>query len=750
MMKSYLDLIPISAKVHRKQSRMTRVCIILAVFLVTAIFGMAEMEVRSQRIRAVTDSGNWHVMLKNVNNEDAALVAARPDVAASSWYGVLNYRLDEGYRIQSKDVVLCGFDETFLSDIMVGTQIVEGRYPSNDAQILLTENTKTLLGLGVGNTVVIDTPEGVPAFFTIAGFVKDTSMIMSADAIGAFLTTAGFREFYPAAPNATPADYDSVYYVQLSERCNMKKAIANIREQYHLTDENITLNNILLGLYWQSDDSYMLQLYGVAFVLFLLVLTAGILMIASSLNSNIAERTEFFGLMRCIGSSKKQIVRFVRLEALRWCRTAIPLGIGLGVALVWVLCALLRHLSPTYFANLPVLGVSWLSVVFGVMIGILTVLLAAQSPAKRAARVSPLAAVSGNAAYGQGIRKAANTKLYKVDVALGIHHAKRNKKNFALMVGSFSLSIILFLAFSTAVEFMHHAIRPLKPYTPDISIVSPDNSCSVNRDLARLLQDNKSVKRVYGRMFAYNLPVRIGSQEKEINLVSYEENQFNWSKGMLLEGSVTSAQNDPNAILTVHHADNPLQLGDTFEMKDGRRLTVAGILSDSPFSQVNGVETIICSEPLFRELTGETNYTILDVQLTKQATEEDVNAIRRAAGANVIFSDRRSSNDEARGAYYSFALFVYGFLILIALITVFNIINSIAMSVSARIRQYGSMRAIGMSNRQLVRMIAAEAATYAICGSITGCVLGLPTHKFLYENFRLSLKAPEIRAFRRI
>ena len=123
------------------------------------------------------------------------------------------------------------------------------------------------------------------------------------------------------------------------------------------------------------------------------------------------------------------------------------------------------------------------------------------------------------------------------------------------------------------------------------------------------------------------------------------------------------------------------------------------------------METIICSETLFRELTGETNYTILDVQLTKQATEEDVNVIRRAAGANVIFSDRRSSNDEARGAYYSFALFVYGFLILIALITVFNIINSIAMSVSARIRQYGSMRAIGMSNRQLVRMIAAEAAT---------------------------------------
>ena len=41
-MKSYLSLVPISAKVHKRQSRMTRICIILAVFLVTSIFSMVE------------------------------------------------------------------------------------------------------------------------------------------------------------------------------------------------------------------------------------------------------------------------------------------------------------------------------------------------------------------------------------------------------------------------------------------------------------------------------------------------------------------------------------------------------------------------------------------------------------------------------------------------------------------------------------------------------------------------------------
>lgn len=76
-----------------------------------------------------------------------------------------------------------------------------------------------------------------------------------------------------------------------------------------------------------------------------------------------------------------------------------------------------------------------------------------------------------------------------------------------------------------------------------------------------------------------------------------------------------------------------------------------------------------------------------------------------------------AGNREARGAFYSMALFIYGFLVIIILIAVFNIVNSIAMSVSARIRQYGAMRAIGMSVCQLI-----------------GYLIGLPLHKMLFEQ----------------
>ena len=50
-MKSYLDLIPISARVHRRQNRMTLLCIIFAVFMVTAVFSMADMGVRMEQSR---------------------------------------------------------------------------------------------------------------------------------------------------------------------------------------------------------------------------------------------------------------------------------------------------------------------------------------------------------------------------------------------------------------------------------------------------------------------------------------------------------------------------------------------------------------------------------------------------------------------------------------------------------------------------------------------------------------------------
>lgn len=70
-MKSYLSLVPISAKVHKRQSRMTRICIILAVFLVTSIFSMVEMWTKAETTAMRHNHGDWHIALQNIQDNEA-------------------------------------------------------------------------------------------------------------------------------------------------------------------------------------------------------------------------------------------------------------------------------------------------------------------------------------------------------------------------------------------------------------------------------------------------------------------------------------------------------------------------------------------------------------------------------------------------------------------------------------------------------------------------------------------------------
>lgn len=102
-------------------------------------------------------------------------------------------------------------------------------------------------------------------------------------------------------------------------------------------------------------------------------------------------------MMRCIGASQQQILRFVRFEALNWCKTAIPIGCVLGTVICWMFCAILRFFVKGEWADMPLFAVSPGGILCGAMVGIVTVLIAAHSPAKQAAKVSPVAAVSGNA-----------------------------------------------------------------------------------------------------------------------------------------------------------------------------------------------------------------------------------------------------------------------------------------------------------------------------------------------------------------
>ena len=156
----------------------------------------------------------------------------------------------------------------------------------------------------------------------------------------------------------------------------------------------------------------------------------------------------------------------------------------------------------------------------------------------------------------------------------------------------------------------------------------------------------------------------------------------------------------------------------------------AGLLAHSPFDAATDTRIILCSEPTFTALTGVSDYTIIDMQV-----DEDIaSAVRRVIPPQTSLIDKQLDNSQARTAYNTMAVFVYGFLIVIALVALINIINTVNASVSGRMNHYGVMRAAGMSGQQLKRMVTVEAATYALTGSVIGCLLGLPLHRLLFES----------------
>ena len=472
-----------------------------------------------------------------------------------------------------------------------------------------------------------------------------------------------------------------------------------------------------------------------AIVFFVLVLTAGVLMISSSINSSVTQRTKFFGMMRCIGMSKQQIIHFVKLEALNWCKAAIPIGVTLGIIITWGLCAVLRFLVREEFSDIPLFGISIVGIVSGMIVGIVAVLIAARTPAERAAKVSPVMAASGNSEITENRNHGAKVNLFKIETALGIHHAIAAKKTLILMTGSFALSIILFLSFSVLIKFVDY-IMPQSAAAADINISSVDASNGVDSALLDTISTMDGVKRIFGRRSVFNIPAQLNSNAVELDMISYDDFDLDClvKDDMLKKGSdISKVYGNSHYVLATWDKSSSLEIGDKIFVA-GEEFEIAGLLKYDPFNSdglTNGKITLITSGDTFIRLTGITDYSLIMIQTTSDVTNEDVTAIRDILDHDCTLNDLR--DQRTSGTYLAFVSCIYAFLAMIALVTVLNIINSISMSVSSKIKSYGTMRAVGMNEHQITKMIVAEAFTYALLGGMVGSMVGLIVYRLLYN-----------------
>ncbi len=765
-MKSYLSLIPISARTRRKQNRLILLCIIFAVFLVTTVFSCAEMLTEGQTEGMIRHHGSHHIVISGLSETQAQEIADREDVSAAAWCNALGEDVYEGYTINDTRVILYGAEENYIDDIRAYEK--EGVFPQNDGEVMLNTSARERLGVQGGDSVTIHVPAG-DFSFTVSGFCADEweKYDSKFEDVSAYISVDAFRRICAidesdddsdmsvaknddeegaddGETNGTvfDADVKTAYYVRFADGTNIKSALSDLKARYGLADGDIEENIVTMGVSGASSSLAMQSFYLLAVIVFVLILTAGVLMISSCLNSTVAQRTKFFGMMRCIGASREQVMRFVRLEALNWCKTAIPVGLVVSEAFTFALSLILQYKVGGEFEDFRY-RFSVIGIVSGVLVGVISVLLAAYSPAKRAASVSPVAAVSGNAETGKAVAHAANTRIFKVEHGLGVHHAVAAKKNLILMSLSFAFTVTLFLVFSAGLDLFNRFVPSENDLSPEISIAAADSTNSLDRGMKEEMSALPGVETAFGCAVCYDTPAEINGTFASVDLISYDDWMFGWSKRSVASGDLKMVSGDTDYVMTIFNMDSRLNTGDIVKLGD-TELTIACVCSEGIGTESR--PAIVCTEETFMRLTGETDYQMLGIGLAQDAPEETVETIQGMAGEN-DFVDRREENQTSNSSFWVFRIAAYGFLAIIALITVFNIMNNISMSVSAKMKQYGAMRAVGMTVEQMTRMIAAEAAAYAVCGLVLGYIAGLYLHrlfmvKIVFTHFGGSWKVP--------
>ncbi len=608
-MKSYLDLAPRYLSAHRNKTRLTILSVVMAVALVVGIFSMLDALVKFEKAQILKSEGNYHILIRNPMQNEMDLVGSRIDVEN---VGVLK-DLGEG-RIEDQTCAVGYIDENFASNLNI--ILIEGTAPTNDHQVVLEKWYLDQLALHTGDTVNITLSNEVSNDYLISGAINDW---------GATKAAAIPFVFVSKETAAKVMAISSQYFIRFKEGVMIQNAKTEIAVGLNIPEERIGYNEGLLALMLETKNNRVLTFYLIGAVLFGLVLVTAVVMIYNTFNISVIERTRQFGLLRCIGASKKQIRRMVWRESLIISLKAIPIGIVAGMVMTFICSAVLKIYNPQLFGDISIVNFSAIGIGAGGLVGFLTVFIASMLPAKKAAKVSPVNAVTGSAEVKTSTRQKHGvlTRLLPIEIAMGVDNALNKKRTLILMTCSIAISIILFLGFSVLVNPVFMGLQSDKSDPPDLTLTSEQNMPP------ELLQKLSQIA-----------DIKIGC--------------------------------DPTA-------------------------------------------------------------NLIELQLKDKNDDQTVAKVTALIDETVILHDKRQLNTEAQNAFMTSAVFIYGFVAVIALISILNMINTMNTSVVFRSKYLAMLRAVGMSAKQLNKMVLAQSISYSLAGCILGCVFGVLLQKKLLD-----------------
>ena len=207
-------------------------------------------------------------------------------------------------------------------------------------------------------------------------------------------------------------------------------------------------------------DSFLTAFYSLAAIIIALIVFGSVSLIYNAFSISVSERTRQFGLLSSVGATKKQLRKMVLFEALAVSIVGIPLGILVGIGGIGITLLLI---GDKFFSivrvDIPMrLCVSWQAVVIAAVIALVTVLISAWIPSKRATRVSAVEAIRQSMDIKVSGRPVRTSKLaYKLFGLPGVlagKHYKRNRKKYRTTVVSLFMSIVLFVSAAAFTDYM--------------------------------------------------------------------------------------------------------------------------------------------------------------------------------------------------------------------------------------------------------------------------------------------------------
>ncbi|SCI45964.1 ABC transporter permease [Intestinibacter bartlettii] len=571
--------------------------------------------------------------------------------------------------------------------------------------------------------------------------------------------------------------------IGLVKEDNPKDESYSYNDQTSMYYKDIEFNEGLLRLLGASSYSNInITLLLIVGLVASLVIIATIATIYNSFSIAISERKKQFAILNSIGATKSQIMKFVFLEGFLVSIVGIPIGLLSGTVAIDIVFKVIKTFFKTsMFGELDLRVVfSPIVLILSTLVILLTIFISALIPAINAAKISPLEAIKNSSNLKVGKIKSSKLvkKIFKTEGELAYKNLRRNKGKFRITLFSLVISIVIFISFNGFVDMFVEANQiNYGSITNDLTLY--ENNLLTKEEVQKTIDELKKINGLKDVAIdkGYNLNVHVDEKNinkdlreslKQSHYVDMDNSNYNFinsrlyipgyfsiSNIKLSEGKFDrkTAKAENGVILVRYSYQESLakkgkvvlsnyKVGDTLNCtitsydSDGKesekevKLKILAITDEILTGNNQYPETsfgVVAYDDLIPSLgiTDDESSSNLYYVATNQekSTRDEVKKVAEENNLSVM-----DSIDEAQKLEQTMnvmKIFVYGFIVVISLVSVTNIINTISTNINLRKREFAIIKSIGVTPQGFKKMIYMESILYGILSLLYGIPIGI-------------------------